>query len=73
MCEYCNKNEKLYYENRYGDLYINTFGNARTLEVKLKGCPPYAKCCLKDVPISIVYPIKYCPECGRKLCEESNG
>lgn len=68
MCKYCENGKTLYQKSRYGGrLYINTFGKARTLEVELKRCPPFADCCMKDIPISVVFLIKYCPECGRKL------
>lgn len=70
MCKYCENSKALYQKCRYGDLYLNTFRKSRTLEVKLKGCPPFADCCMKDIPISVVFLIKYCPECGRKLESE---
>lgn len=66
-CEYCRGEKALYQHTKTTKLYINTLGEARTLEVECEYCPPYADCALKNVPARSVFVVKYCPECGRRL------
>lgn len=68
-CEYCRGKEALYQHTNTTRLYINTYGQARTLVVECDPCPPYADCALKNNPARSVFIIKHCPECGRKLGE----
>lgn len=69
-CEYCAGTSKLYQHTIHTNLYINTFGKARTLVVECYPCPPYADCSHKGTPARSAFLIKFCPECGRRL-EES--
>lgn len=72
MCQYCESPERIkYYDNVYGDLYIGKFGTRKTLEIDITVCPPYAKCSRKGMNIRAVYPIKFCPECGADLRQQS--
>ena len=66
-CEYCRGEKELYQHTHTTKLHVNTFGAARTLEVECVPCPPYANCCMKEVPARSAFIIRYCPECGRKL------
>lgn len=66
-CEYCRGEKELYQHTHTMKLHVNTFGAARTLEVECVPCPPYANCCMKEVPARSAFLIRYCPECGRKL------
>lgn len=67
MCEYCNRNEKIYQHSVYGNLYLGSFGKKRTLEFEPNFCPPYAKCSSRDVCKRIVFQINFCPNCGKDL------
>lgn len=69
MCPFCNGKLTLYQSTIYTKLYINTFGEATALVVENNGCPSFALCDMKDIPIRSAFIIKYCPECGRKLSE----
>lgn len=66
-CEYCRGEKALYQHTHTTNLYIDTFGKARTIVVECNPCPPYANCCHKGTPDRSAYIIKFCPECGRKL------
>ena len=75
MCDVCNNltetKEVKYQEGTYGSLSLIKFGRRKTLLiVDFSKCPQYADCSLKDVPIRMVYEIKYCPNCGARLEEE---
>lgn len=69
-CEYCLGERVLYQTSSNTELYISTFGLARTLETKSSCCPPYVDCCVKDMPIRSSFIINFCPNCGRKLNEK---
>ena len=69
-CEYCSGERVLYQTSSNTELYISTFGLARTLETKSSCCPPYVDCCAKDMSIRSVFIINFCPNCGRKLTDE---
>lgn len=70
-CEYC-KGERMPYQHTHSTkLFIDTFGSARTLVTECNACPPYANCCAKDISVNSAFKIKFCPECGRPLTEES--
>lgn len=78
MCELCEGYKNLinegvipYQTNAYGNLYLTKtpFGSALAVDVSI--CPPYSECVKKDVNIRILYKIKYCPECGERLSEET--
>ena len=78
MCRFCDGEKELYYENRYGDMYLSHFGKRKTLEVVPKGCPPFVKGCSHkgniDIgAVHIVFPINFCPECGKDLRIGKNG
>lgn len=68
-CKYCN-GEKVEIDHTHNTrLYMNTFGQARTLLTECNPCPPYANCCMKDIPANSAFIINYCPKCGRSLKE----
>ena len=52
-------------------MFVNTFGLATTIVTDCDCCPPYAKCCMKDVPAISAFNINFCPECGRPLTEQA--
>lgn len=66
-CEYCEGTSKLYQHTTHTNLFLNTFGKARTLVVECYPCPPYADCSHKGTPARSAFLIKFCPECGRRL------
>ena len=66
-CEYCSGQRKLYQRSRNTRLFISTFGLKRTLETEANNCPPFARCSSRGELIRSAFPIKYCPECGRRL------
>lgn len=70
-CEFCNGKESLYQYTNSTKLFINTFGEARTLVTECKSCPPYADCSMKNVPARSAFIINFCPHCGRPLTEEA--
>lgn len=70
-CEYCNGERMPYQHTRSTKLFIDTFGSARTLVTECNGCPPYAKCCMKDISVNSAFPINFCPNCGRPLTDEA--
>ena len=66
-CEYCNGKRSEYQHTVNTKLSINTIGKARTLETDSSVCPPYANCCMKNIPARSAFIINFCPNCGRKL------
>ena len=66
-CEYCNGKRNEYQHTIDTKLSINTFEKARVLETECNRCPPYANCCMKNIPSRSVFLINFCPNCGRKL------
>ena len=68
-CKICNGKTTLYQHTNSTKLFMNTFGQAATLVTECNACPPYAKCCMKDVSANSAFRIKFCPECGRPLTE----
>lgn len=70
-CEYCKGERAPYQHTHSTKLFIDTFGSARTLVTECNACPPYANCCAKDISVNSAFKIKFCPECGRPLTEES--
>ena len=72
-CEYCAGEKTLYQHTNNTKLYINTFGQARTIETECTPCPPYAKCSMRDIPARSAFIINYCPHCGRNLTQEVAG
>lgn len=68
-CEYCNGKRTLYQKTRHTRLYMDTFGAASTLVTECSCCPPYVKCCMKDIPANSAFKINFCPECGRPLTD----
>lgn len=71
MCKYCNSlfEDVLYQTNTYCNLKTGMFAGKPVLKVDNihSGCPPFAECSAKNMDVSAVFAIKYCPECGRKL------
>jgi len=70
-CKYCKGGKQLYQANSCASIYLNHFAMQRTLEVECSLCPPYADCCMKDIPVRFVFLINYCPNCGERLAEEN--
>lgn len=74
MCKYCNSlfEDVLYQTNTYCNLKTGMFAGKPVLKVDNihSGCPPFAECSAKNMDVSAVFAIKYCPECGRKLIEK---
>lgn len=66
-CEYCSGKLKLYQRNQTTKLYVNTLCGRRLLEIEANDCPPFTKCMRRGKLIRAVFPIKFCPECGRQL------
>lgn len=66
-CLYCNGTKTEYQHTRHTKLFIDTFGNKRTLIVECHPCPPFANCSLKNLTASSAFIINYCPHCGRDL------
>ncbi|MEG0898341.1 MAG: hypothetical protein RSF40_01345 [Oscillospiraceae bacterium] len=72
-CEYCNGKLSEYQHTHTTKLSLNTFGKARTLNTECDPCPPYANCCMKNIPSRSAFIINCCPNCGRKLSEPKEG
>ena len=70
-CEYCDGKRNEYQHTIDTKLSINTFEKARVLETECNRCPPYANCCMKNIPSRSVFLINFCPHCGRKLGEKN--
>lgn len=66
-CPYCNGVKTEYQHTRHTKLFIDTFGKSQVLTVECNACPPFAKCCSKDLPVRSAFIINYCPNCGRDL------
>lgn len=66
-CNVCNGEKTLYQHTNTTKLFMDTFGNAATLVTECVACPPYADCCMKNVPENSAFRINFCPECGRPL------
>ena len=71
-CEFCNGEHKEYQHTSNTKISINTFGKARTIETECTLCPPYANCCMKNIPARSAFLINYCPNCGAKMGSENN-
>lgn len=70
MCDFCNSKKIL--TSRDVDVKINldvpfTDNACLTIYNTKKSCPPFAKCCDKDMNIEVHFEINYCPICGKKL------
>ena len=75
MCEFCEnwkEKETLYQENVYCNLFISNFEHNPVLVVAdlRKSCPLWGMCSSKDMKISSVFSINYCPNCGEKLVSD---
>lgn len=66
-CKYCNGEFAEYQKTINTKISINTIGKARSLNTESNGCPPYANCCMKDIPARSAFIINFCPNCGRQL------
>lgn len=66
-CEYCSGDKVKYQYTPYTTLYIDTLYEDKVLVTECNFCPPYAECCMKDVPVRSVFKINYCPNCGAKM------
>ena len=66
-CEYCDGKRNEYQHTIDTKLSIITFEKARVLETECNRCPPYANCCMKNIPSRSFFLINFCPHCGRKL------
>lgn len=68
-CKFCSGKKVKYQENRYVNLYIDTFGKHKVLliEDKKTDCPSNASCGMKNITLNSAFIIDYCPNCGRKL------
>lgn len=71
-CEYCSGDSVEYQHTTYAKLYMSNFFDEKRLEVECNLCPPYAECCMKDIPVRSVFKINYCPNCGARLYEYAN-
>ena len=67
-CEFCGGEKTEYSDSAYGKFSI--------LKDRLVGwciaaefsqCPPFADCAVKNMKLTHLRQIKYCPNCGRKL------
>lgn len=70
-CEYCKGGRQLYQSTSVANVYLNHLGLQRTLEVECSCCPPYANCCMKDIPVRLAFLIHYCPHCGENVKGEA--
>lgn len=76
MCEFCeNKNILV-----SGDLDIKIDYDVPFIKHSCltvfnthKSCPPFARCCDKDVKYEIHFDINFCPICGKKLQKSERG
>lgn len=70
MCDFCES--KTILTSRDVDLKIDldvpfTGKACLTIYNTKKACPPFARCCDKDMNIEVHFNIDYCPLCGEKL------
>ncbi len=68
-CEYCRGAESIYQHTNTTKISIKGQLGKKALIVESNPCPPYADCCMKDVPDRSAFIIRFCPECGRRLEE----
>lgn len=67
-CEYCNGSGRVPYQETHSvKLCLNSFGDARTIEVEANRCPPFADCPMVNVPARSAFIINFCPNCGADL------
>lgn len=72
MCDFCDGKSK--YKSTYCDLEIVQelpfIGTALRITNIHKGCPKFTNCTNNENNINIIFPIKYCPECGKIINKE---
>ena len=72
-CEYCNGSGRVLYQETHSvKLYLNSFGDARTIEVEANRCPPFADCAMANVPARSAFIINFCPHCGADMRQEEH-
>lgn len=72
-CEYCNGSGRVLYQETHSvKLYLNSFGDARTIEVEANRCPPFADCAMVNVPARSAFIINFCPNCGADMRQEEH-
>lgn len=77
-CKYCQQIKEssqkelrgLYQENLYANVYLGKSLNRPALIVERGKCPTYAECGFKNVGITSVFFINYCPNCGADLTKD---
>lgn len=71
MCDFCEKKytslTSIYVDLKIDDDIPFTDSVVLTAYNFNKRCPPFAKCCDKDVRVEIHFDIKFCPMCGKEL------
>ena len=68
MCNFCEGKTSIC--SSYHKFHIGQLGSSYVLNCTLDKCPPHATCCNKDINVSGMMIVKYCPECGRKLVQD---
>lgn len=76
MCDFCEG--KIFLHSRYLDIKIDKdvpFVKSATMTAynTNKSCPPFARCCDKDMNIEVHFEIYFCPLCGKKLMINKKG
>lgn len=67
-CEYCKGLKRVSYQESHSvKLYINSFVDARTIEVEANKCPPSLGCGLSNIPVRAAFIINFCPNCGADM------